>query len=85
MTKKRLYERIVFMQGEDADETLAILDEHGTDAAITHLLQWDNGDGGDFHCDPVAGKQDTVVRRNPYILTYNMALNYIGLERRVKE
>lgn len=35
---------IVFQQGDDADEALAIVDEHGPDAAIEYLAQWDYGE-----------------------------------------
>ena len=33
-------ERIVFAQGDEADEPLSILDTDGTEAAIEYLAQW---------------------------------------------
>ena len=77
------YERIVFMQGEDADEALAILDEQGRCAAIDYLCQWDCGDGGDIHDEPGNGSSDHVYRKDGYRLSYNPAIGYIGLEREI--
>jgi len=37
-----MYEEIVLMQGEDAYESMNILDEKGPEALLEHLLQWDN-------------------------------------------
>lgn len=77
-------ERIVFMQGSDADEPLRILDESGPEAAIDYLAEWDNGDGGDMADEPSAGSADDVYQSdNGYILSWNTGLGYIGLERLV--
>jgi hypothetical protein len=32
---------VVFLQGEDADAALSVLEERGPEAAIAHLAQWD--------------------------------------------
>lgn len=76
------YQRIVFMQGEEADEALAILDEHGEDAAVEHLSQWDYGDGGgEIMDEPASGDSDDVHEtEDGYRLSYNTRLGYIGLE-----
>ena len=73
------YRQIVFMQGDDADETMQILDEHGKKAALDHLLQWDNGDG-DVRSTSSAGSNDYIYKHGNYIMSYNLGLPYIGLE-----
>ena len=77
----KVYVEVVFMQGEDANEALNVLDEQGEAAAIDHLAQWDNGDEGETRGTPSAGSQDVTYRDGRYLLTYNRALGYIGLER----
>lgn len=77
-------QRIVFMQGEEANEAMSILDEHGADAAIEYLAEWDMGDGGEITDEPSAGESDDVYTDdNGYILTYNTGIPYIGLERQL--
>ncbi len=78
--KTEKYQRIVFMQGEEADEPLAILEEHGTDAAIEFLAQWDMEPGEEFD-EPSSGTDDDVYECDSYRLSYNTRLGYIGLER----
>lgn len=77
------YARIVFMQGEEAEEPLRILDEDGTKAAIDYLAQWDNGDE-DVHSSSSAGTSDTVIAKGRYVLSFNRYIGYIGLERKIK-
>lgn len=79
------YQRIVFMQNEEAEEALAILDDQGEEAAIDHLAQWDNGDEGEEFPETAAGSSDDVHEtEDGYILTYNRRLGYIGLERKIE-
>lgn len=90
------YERIIFMQGDDANEPLDILysRENGhsfpyylgaTDesikAAFAYLGQWDNGDPGEESDTPSAGTADDTWTQDGYILSANLGLGYIGLER----
>ena len=35
---------VVFLQGDEADEVLGLIDAQGTDAAIEHLTGYDYGD-----------------------------------------
>ena len=80
------YERIVFMQGEDAEAAMEELDQHGEEAAIEYLAQWDMGDGGDIHDEPASGSSDNVYEsEDGYRLSYNTHLPYIGLERIISE
>lgn len=75
------YQRIVFMQGEEADEPLRILDEQGEEAAIEFLAQWDMEPGEEFS-EPASGDSDDVYETDDgFRLSYNTRLGYIGLER----
>lgn len=75
------YQRIVFMQGEEAEEALRILDEAGEEQAMDYLAQWDNGDGGGEVTDePASGDDDDVCEAGGYRMSYNTRLGYIGLE-----
>lgn len=75
---------IVFMQGDEAQEALGILDNEGERAALDHLLQWDYGDvSEERYCSP-SGECDSVYRfrfkdGRRYEMSYNTSLEYIGL------
>ena len=76
-----MYQRIVFMQGDDATEPLAILDEAGEIAAIEFLSQWDMEPGEVFD-EPASGTSDYVHETDDGLrLSYNPHHGYIGLER----
>lgn len=80
MGESMQYQRIVFMQGDEADEPLRILDEQGEESAIEYLSQWDYGEGEVFD-DPSSGTDDDVYETGDgYRLSYNTRLGYIGLE-----
>lgn len=77
------YQNIVFMDGDEADIVLEVLDEHGEEAAIGYLTQWDHGDGGgEINDNPQSGSADDTYTSEDgmYRLTWNRHLNYIGLE-----
>ena len=74
------YGRIVFLQNEQADEALQILNDQGTEAAIEHLAQWDNADAVEVTEEPSSGDDDDVFEDEHYRLSWNSKLNYIGLE-----
>ena len=74
------YENVVSMQGDDAEEALDILDEHGEEAAIEHLKQWHYPGEHEVVSEIGSGIQDTVYEtEDGYILTYNNRDGYIGL------
>jgi hypothetical protein len=75
------YQRIVFLIDSEALPALEILGEKGVHDVIQYLAQWDNGDTGNTYTEPASGSADTVFIANPYRLTYNLGLGYIGLER----
>ena len=79
------YARIVFMQGDEAEEPLDILNRHGESAALKYLLQWDNSDYGDVDDRPGAGTGDRIYKKGDYIMNYNTRIGYIGLERVINE
>lgn len=85
----RRWVSVVFLQGEEADEVLAILDRDGTDAVIEHLSMWDYGDettdaalinGYVYDTPPLSGL-DRLATVDGYALTYNPSLGHIGLLR----
>lgn len=72
---------VVFIQGEEADEPLKILDDEGVEAAADYLAQWDNGDG-EF-IDFPAGSDDDVEEVGEYIVMWNNGLGYIGMVKKI--
>ena len=80
------FQRIIFLQGEEANEALELLDLGGYDSAIEYLAQWDHGDDGELFDFPSNGTSDRVhTSKDGYRLTYNMRQNYIGLEMEIEE
>lgn len=80
---------VVFLQGEEADQVLDLIDRDGADSAITHLAQWDFGDettdaaleNGYVYDAPPTGALDRVVTEGDYALTYNRAIGHVSLLR----
>lgn len=80
------YCSIVFMQGEEADEAMSILDEQGELAAIEHLKQWDFGGESEHMLSitdaPPWGLSDRLFKDgNGYVLSWQPRLPYISLTR----
>ena len=88
-TAERRWVSVVFLQGEEADQVLALIDRAGTDTAITHLAQWDFGEettgaameNGYVYDAPPTGALDRVVTEGDYALTYNPAMGHVSLLR----
>lgn len=80
---------VTFLQGEDADKVLDIIDEHGTDAAIDHLSGYDYGAettqaafaNGDVHDTPPEYPLDRHAESGDYVLRYNHIAGTIALYR----
>lgn len=80
---------IVFLQGQDADEVLAIIDRDGTDAAIEHLAGFDMGEettqaalvNGYVYDTIPAGPLDRTTSSGEYTLTYNHDHGHVSLLR----
>ncbi len=86
---ERRWVSVVFLQGEEAEEVLALIDREGTDTAITHLAQWDFGEettdaameNGYVYDAPPTGALDRVATEGAYALTYNPAMGHVSLLR----
>lgn len=80
------YERLVFLQCEEADEYLDFLDENGPLETVNRLLQdFDNPEPGDIHDEPARGEDDDYYETpGGYILSWCSSLGYIGLEHKRK-
>lgn len=80
---------VVFLQGQDADEVLAIIDRDGTDAAIEHLAGFDMDEettqaalvNGYVYDAVPTGALDRVVTDGTYTLTYNHDHGHVSLLR----
>lgn len=86
----RRWLNVAFLQGEEADAVLDLIDRDGADAAIEHLSGYDYGEettqaaleNGYVHDDqPPASGTDRTVQDGGYALTYNHALGHVGLYR----
>ena len=83
---------VIFLQGEEADKTLDLIDRSGPTAAIEYLQQWDFGDettdaalaNGYVYDRIPAGSTDRTLESHdsPYALTYSPPFGYVSLLRR---
>ena len=83
---------VVFLQGDEADAVLGMIDLRGAIAAINHLQQWDYGDetidaaltNGYVYDRIPAGRTDRIIEDDgsPYALTYSTPFGYVSLLRR---
>ncbi|HEY0259453.1 MAG TPA: hypothetical protein VGC18_06325 [Lacisediminihabitans sp.] len=86
------YVSIVFQEGTEADQALAILDEDGPSAAVAHLAQWDYGEEtemaareyGHAYPEPPTGRDDRSHVEGDYVLAWNLPLGHVSLVRRVE-
>lgn len=80
---------VVFLQGDDADQVLDIIDRDGTDAAIDHLAGYDVGEetthaaleNGYVYDQPPTGALDRTATKDDYTLTYSPFLGHVSLLR----
>lgn len=85
---------VIFLQGDDADEALAMIDRNGAAATTEHLQLWDSGDettdaaltNGYVYDRIPAGATDRTIEDDgsPYALTYSAQFRYVSLLRRYK-
>ncbi|WP_240694614.1 hypothetical protein [Cryobacterium sp. SO1] len=83
---------VTFLQGDEADEVLALIDRDGTTAAIEHLRHWDYGEettgaaleNGYVYERIPAGSTDRTIESDgsTYALTYSTTFGYVSLLRR---
>jgi len=80
---------VVFLQGEDADRVLDIIENDGPDAAFEHLAGYDFGEetvqaalaNGYVYDEPPTGVLDRTATHDAYTLTYNPSLGHVSLLR----
>jgi hypothetical protein len=74
--------RIIFLQGEEANEALDIYKNRGCEGALQYLDQWYEGNINHYEQfnESAAGTSDRVYEISDYLLSVNTSLNYIGLE-----
>jgi len=78
-----LVDNIIFLQSESEEKTHAfkLLDDEGPAAVIAYLSQWHYPREHETCEDLSRGKSDdTYQDEHGYILTWNKAIDYIGLE-----
>lgn len=81
---------VVFLQGEEADQTLDLIDRGGDEAGIEHLSMWDYGDettnaafeNGDVHDTAPVYPGDRQAEAGDYAMTYNPQAGHVALYRR---
>lgn len=75
---KRIYEEIVFLQGDEANEALDLLDKDENEA-LAYLQAFDMGEGRDSMDVPWGPADSVSYFANGYVISYNTGLNYIAL------
>lgn len=82
------YERIVFLQGEEADRAFALEAEDGLDSVMDYLKQWYYPGEHEIEKQAPWGTGDTVRRRHDtdgeFCMSYNHHFGYIGLVRVIR-
>ena len=82
---------VIFLQGDDADEVLGMIDRNGPVRTIEYLKRWDYGDettdaalaNGYVYDSIPAGPTDPTFddTGSPYALTYSAPHGYVSLLR----
>lgn len=80
---------VVFLQGQDADEVIELIDADGEDAAIGHLQNFDAGaettdaalTNGYVYTTPPTRALDHTATGEGYTMVYNRDLGHVGLYR----
>jgi hypothetical protein len=86
------YVSIVFLQGDEAEEALELLESDAPPAAIEYLSQWDYGEetemaaraNGHVYPEPPASAHDMTWAEDEYVLSWSMPFGTVGLSRRVE-
>lgn len=79
-TDQDRYEDVVFMQDEEAEEPLNILNTQGEDAAMEYLKQWHNPGQHMGRNNLGHGSNDEIYEKDGYIMSWNSRIGYIGLQ-----
>ncbi|MFC7942859.1 hypothetical protein ACFUPZ_06330 [Microbacterium oxydans] len=81
---------VVFLQGEEAEEVLEMIDADGAAAGLNHLKRWDYGDettgaameNGYVYDVPPSGPLENETREGDYHLAYSHSFEHVALYRR---
>ena len=75
------YVDIVFLDGNNAEEALTILETDGEEGLGNHLAEWDYGEyDGQESSDKPWGDADTTFEVAPYyVVSYNTGLGYVSM------
>ena len=73
------YEDVVFLQGDEAEEPLELLDEDGEEAALRYLKDWHSPGEHDVRQALPHGEMDYSYESGDYIMGYSLRLGYVGL------
>lgn len=85
----RQWVTVVFLQGQEADEVLDMIDAHGVEAAVKHLSNWDYGEettgaaiaNDDVHDAIPVGVLDKTAESGMYTLVFNPFMGHVALYR----
>ena len=78
-TDTERYEDVVYIQGQEADEVMDILNNDGRDAAMEYLKQWHEPGNHMGRTELGHGTNDKIHEKDGYIMFWNPYLPYIGL------
>lgn len=79
-TDTERYEDVVYMQGQEAEEAMEILETLGKDAALKHLMQWHYPGEHMGRNEESHGNSDRTYRKDGYIMSWNTNIPYINLQ-----
>lgn len=79
VTDQERYEDVVFLQGDEAEEALQILNNDGREAALNYLAQWHSPGHSMGRNELPHGTQDKTFEKDGYHMSWNPYLGYIGL------
>jgi hypothetical protein len=80
--KNEKWQNLIFLQGEEAEEALSILDEYGEEEALKYLLEMADG-GGEIYDSTPWGTSDNTYSSGGVVMTYNPTIGYIGISKRL--
>lgn len=79
------YADVIFLDGDEADSVLDMLDDDGPHAALIHLTDWDYGDGQEVRDVPSWGGDDKLYEADldglRYVMSWHDGLRYVSLTR----
>lgn len=87
----KVYETVIFLQGDDYDEWEAIMYPDrspgvlpfpsGHDAALEYLMQWEYGEPTEEYDTPPWGDADNTHEVDGYVMSWHPGLSYASLTR----